>query len=224
MQEALPNPGSNEYKDYTYFSPDTPSSAEFIYPRILSIAQEVFPSGRDKRMLDIGCGNGHLVGEFLKRGYKGVGVDPSESGIRNAQTKYPSGRFEALMADDLILDNLGEAPFDLVVMVEVIEHIYDPVKAVNGVFSAVRPGGFFICSTPYHGYLKNLALALTNRLDYHLDPFWLGGHIKFWSFKTLSRLLKEAGFIDIGFRDGLVGLPYLWKTMVVSARRPVGDV
>lgn len=223
MRESLPSSGSGEYKDYGYFSPDTLSSAEFIYPHILSIAEEEFRSERDKRMLDIGCGNGHLVGEFLKRGYKGVGVDPSESGIRNAQTKYPSARFAALMADDQILRDLGEAPFDLVVMVEVIEHIYDPVKAVNGVFSAVRPGGLFICSTPYHGYLKNLALAVTNRLDYHLDPFWVGGHIKFWSLKTLSRLLKEAGFIDIRFRGGLLGLPYLWKTMIVSARRsPLG--
>ncbi len=220
MQEFSPSPSANEYKDYGYFSPDTPSWAEFVYVRILSVAEEEVPCGRERRMLDIGCGNGHLVGEFLKRGYKGVGVDPSESGVQAARTKYPSSRFEALMSDDQILHNLGEAPFELVVMAEVIEHIYDPVKAVRGAFSAVRPGGLFICTTPYHGYLKNLVLAVTNRFDYHLDPFWLGGHIKFWSFKTLSRLLKEAGFIDIHFRGGVVGLPYLWKSMVVSARRP----
>ena len=56
-----------------------------------------------------------------------------------------------------------------------------------------------IISTPYHGYLKNLVLALTNKWDAHLNPFWDGGHIKFWSRKTISRLLSENGFRVIQF-------------------------
>src|SRR5450759_4273537 len=89
----------------------------------------------------------------------------------------------------LALDALAEAPFDAVVSTELIEHLYDPSAFTRGCWHALRPGGVFVCSTPYHGYLKNLSLALTNRFDRHFDPLWLGGHIKHWSHATLTRLL-----------------------------------
>ena len=76
-----------------------------------------------------------------------------------------------------------------------------------------------VLSTPYHGYLKNLALALSGRLDAHFGALRDGGHIKFFSWPTLQVLLEEAGFVDLRFR-GAGRVPFLWKSMVVSARRP----
>jgi hypothetical protein len=46
---------------------------------------------------------------------------------------------------------------------------------------------------------------------------WDGGHIKFWSKKTLSELLKREGFEVIDFH-GVGRLPYLWKSMVLIAK------
>jgi hypothetical protein len=83
----------------------------------------------------------------------------------------------------------------------------------------LRPGGRFICSTPYHGYLKNLALALCNRWDQHANPLWRGGHIKFWSRKTLSQLLTDVGFVNLRF-SGAGRISYLWMTMLMAADRP----
>ena len=81
--------------------------------------------------------------------------------------------------------------------------------------------GQLICSTPYHGYLKNLALSLVNKWDDHHNPLWDGGHIKFFSRDSLTRLLREAGLVNISFR-GAGRLPYLWKSMVLAADRPAG--
>ena len=76
-----------------------------------------------------------------------------------------------------------------------------------------------IISTPYHGYWKNLALALSGRMDAHFTALWDHGHIKFWSRRTLGDLLREAGFVDIRFwRVGRV--PALAKSMIVMARKP----
>ena len=72
-------------------------------------------------------------------------------------------------------------------------------------------------STPYHGYLKNLALAITGKMDAHFGPLWDGGHIKFWSRKTLSRLLEEKGFEVTDFA-GCGRVPYLWMSMLVKGR------
>jgi 2-polyprenyl-6-hydroxyphenyl methylase/3-demethylubiquinone-9 3-methyltransferase len=57
----------------------------------------------------------------------------------------------------------------------------------------LKPAGHFIVSTPYHGWLKNVVLALSGKMDNHFTALWDGGHIKFWSRETLSRLLRSKG-------------------------------
>lgn len=177
------------------------------------------PDFEGKRVLDVGCGNGYLCGEFLRHGCNVVGIDLSESGISVARRAYPSGRFEVLAADERVLENLAEDPFDIVISSEVVEHLYAPRAYARGCYAAVKPGGTFICSTPYHGYLKNLVIALRGDWDNHANPLWDGGHIKLWSKRTLRTLLEEAGFVDFAFR-GAGRLPALWMTMVARCRRP----
>lgn len=109
-------------------------------------------------------------------------------------------------------------PFKTVISMEVIEHLYSPrtfVAFVRGILEA-NGGGRFILTTPYHGYLKNLSMALTGKMDYHYSALWEGGHIKFWSRRTLATLLREAGFRDMRFA-GAGRIPYLWRHMVFSA-------
>jgi len=107
----------------------------------------------------------------------------------------------------------------VVLSLEVVEHVYDPRRYAATVFSLLEPGGTAIISTPYHGYCKNLAMALSGKMDAHFTALWDHRHIKFWSIKTLSALLCEAGFVDLRFqRVGRV--PVLAKSMIAVARRP----
>lgn len=80
---------------------------------------------------------------------------------------------------------------------EVIEHLYQPRAFVLFIRSILEAsgGGQFIVTTPYHGYLKNLTIALANKMDYHLSALWEGGHIKFWSRRTLAILLRRRDTI-----------------------------
>jgi len=180
------------------------------------------PMPAGTRVLDVGCGNGFLAGKFRDRGCKVVGIDLGDSGIAVAKRTYPDIRFELVGADDHLLKNLGEVPFDLVVSTEVVEHLYDPRAFVRGCHAATRAGGKFACSTPYHGYLKNLLISLAGKWDHHADPLWPGGHIKLFSRKKLSRLLVDAGFADLRFR-GAGGYPYIWKSMILSGTRPAAS-
>jgi 2-polyprenyl-6-hydroxyphenyl methylase/3-demethylubiquinone-9 3-methyltransferase len=108
--------------------------------------------------------------------------------------------------------------FDLVLSLEVIEHLYSPRLFVDRAHDALTEGGHLILSTPFHGYFKNLALALSGKLDDHFSPLWDGGHIKFWSERTLRALLEERGFtVDRFLRCGRV--PPLAKSMIVVGRR-----
>ena len=95
---------------------------------------------------------------------------------------------------------------------EVIEHLYQPRAFVLFIRSILEAsgGGQFIVTTPYHGYLKNLTIAAANKMDHHLSALWEGGHIKFWSRRTLAILLREAGYHHLAF-TGAGRIPYLWR-------------
>jgi 2-polyprenyl-6-hydroxyphenyl methylase/3-demethylubiquinone-9 3-methyltransferase len=102
------------------------------------------------------------------------------------------------------------------VSLEVVEHCYDPRRFAATLHELVEEGGIAIVSTPYHGYVKNLALAVTGKWDDHLSPLWNGGHIKFFSIQSLRTLLAEAGFEDVQIiRVGRV--PQLAKSMITVA-------
>ena len=106
----------------------------------------------------------------------------------------------------------------MVYSLRVVEHVYAPRVFAKTLYSLMEPDGVAIVSTPYHGYWKDLALALTGRLDAHFTALWDHGHIKFWSIATLSALLREAGFGRIELeRVGRV--PPLAKSMIAIARR-----
>jgi 2-polyprenyl-6-hydroxyphenyl methylase/3-demethylubiquinone-9 3-methyltransferase len=145
------------------------------------------------------------------------GVDLEENGVRIARGACPDGLFEVASVYDDLAGLFGH-PFDMVVSLEVIEHLFDPRLFLKSVYHDLVPGGLLVLSTPYHGYLKNLAIALCGKFDQHFSPLWDGGHIKFWSRRTLSTVLEECGFSVVDFA-GAGRLSCLWKSMVVSARR-----
>jgi 2-polyprenyl-3-methyl-5-hydroxy-6-metoxy-1,4-benzoquinol methylase len=209
---------AEQFVEFGYADATPAHTAEYLLGPLMELAA---PVRAGMRVLDVGCGNGYMAGKFLASGCKVVGVDVSQEGIAVARKTYPGARFEELEATPDLLERLGEAPFDLVISTEVVEHVYSPRLYVQGCFAALRPGGRFVCSTPYHGYLKNVMLAVTGKLDRHFTALWDGGHIKFWSRKTLGDLLRETGFQSIGFR-GAGRVPYLWMSMVMSGDRPGG--
>lgn len=209
-------PNSKHYVEWEYPDALPRGSAGYIAPTVLHLAGELAPG---TRVLDVGCGNGALASLFLERGCQVVGIDLSERGIALAREAYPGGRFEVMPAEGDLLQTLGEEPFDLALSTEVVEHLYSPASFLASCHQALRPGGRLILSTPYHGWLKNVLIAVSGKSDFHYRPLDQGGHIKFWSRRTLEMALAEAGFAAISF-SGTGRIRYLWKSMVMAAQRP----
>jgi 2-polyprenyl-3-methyl-5-hydroxy-6-metoxy-1,4-benzoquinol methylase len=190
-----------------------PHTAAFLTPPIL----QALRGCSAKRVLDLGCGNGALCGALSAAGFDVVGCDPSEDGIDFARRSHPGVHFHPVgVYDDPAL--MDEAAFDAVVSTEVIEHIFLPRALPRFASKVLRTGGHLVLSTPYHGYFKNLALAASGKLDAHFTVLWDGGHIKFWSRATLSRMLTEEGFSVTRF-IGAGRIPYLWMSMILIARK-----
>lgn len=200
-----------------------PHTADFLYKPLHRLLVKYTPKGMQAeraRVLDLGCGNGALVDQLCHWDYEVVGVDPSPSGINQCRARCPGIVFFKASADPRELASLGLSGFDIVISTEVVEHCYSPRLWAAAALEVLRPGGVLICSTPYHGYFKNLALALSGKLDAHFTALWDGGHIKFWSRATLSTLLEESGFQMLEFR-GAGRWPWLWKSMLIAARKPL---
>ena len=205
----------NVVRDYGWSSAEGPHSCGYIAPRILEILRELQP----RRVLDLGAGNGALCSRIAAAGYDAVGVEYDRKGVEVASSSHPGISFYNFGVQDDPAELLAHEPlFDAVVSTEVVEHLFAPHLLPIFARGCLKAGGHLVITTPYHGYLKNLALSVFNKWDAHHLPLWHGGHIKFWSRVTLTQLLAENGFRVVGF-SGVGRLPYLWKSMVLIARK-----
>jgi 2-polyprenyl-3-methyl-5-hydroxy-6-metoxy-1,4-benzoquinol methylase len=189
-------------------------SCDYLMPEILFRLKSLHA----RRVLDLGTGIGRLSGELFNASYEVVGVEPDAQGLAIARQKYPSVHFYQFGVNDDPCQLLSqEAPFDAVVSTEVVEHLYSPHQLPIYAARVLKKGGHLIVTTPYHGYLKNIGIALLNKWDSHHASLRHGGHIKFWSRATLTTLLEKNGFSVVSF-GGVGRMPYLWKSMVLVAR------
>ena len=143
-----------------------------------------------------------------------TGMDSSESGIAIASGHYPEIEFTHSSLEAPLPDCLCNR-FDAVIAVEVVEHLLLPRCLFERAREALNPNGVFILTTPYHGYWKNLALAVTNNFDNHWHPLRDYGHVKFFSRETIARLFQEQSF-DVTAFSRVGRVPALAKSMIVQ--------
>lgn len=205
----------NVVDDYGWSSAEGPHSCGYIAPRILMVLKQLGV----KRVLDLGAGNGALCSQIASAGYEVAGVEYDKMGVEVARSSHPGIPFYNFGVQDNPAELLAhEQAFDAVMSTEVVEHLFSPHLLPIYAKGALKQGGYLIVTTPYHGYLKNLALSIFDKWDTHHTALWHGRHIKFWSRTTLTQLLSENGFQIVSF-SGAGRLPYLWKSMVLVAQK-----
>ncbi|WP_405223943.1 class I SAM-dependent methyltransferase [Lentisalinibacter sediminis] len=209
-----------EISGYSHPDAGHASAHTYLLPTVLKELQYSWAvlkgNGQRPRLFDVGCGNGSIAARLAEEGWHVAGIDPSREGISQANRSFPSLSLERGSAYDDLAGMYGTFP--VVISLEVVEHLYSPREYARTVYDLLEVGGRAILSTPYHGYWKNLALAITGKMDDHFTALWDHGHIKFWSIQTLSALLEEAGLSNLKFyRVGRI--PPLAKSMIVVAEK-----
>jgi 2-polyprenyl-3-methyl-5-hydroxy-6-metoxy-1,4-benzoquinol methylase len=190
---------------------------DYLDGQVLGVLAQLSWPVRERRVFELGCGNGSFAKVMSDHGYAVTAIDTSINGIQLARLSFPGIAFDIGSGYDNLSEKFGK--FNAVVSLEVVEHVFEPRKYIATVYELLEHGGSAIISTPYHSYVKNLALAVSGKMDAHFTALWDYGHIKFWSMKTLQILLLEAGFQDIRFRR--VGrIAPLAKSMIAVANRP----
>jgi 2-polyprenyl-6-hydroxyphenyl methylase/3-demethylubiquinone-9 3-methyltransferase len=154
--------------DYKFRDAEPTWACSYVWPAVKTlIAAQTFT---ERRTLDLGCGNGAAGKLLADLGFAATRIDPSASGISIARNHFPQLEFHQGSAYDDLAAKYGRFP--LVISLEVVEHCYDPQAYARTLYDLVEDGGIAIVSTPYHSYLKNLALAVAGKWDAHLEPLW----------------------------------------------------
>jgi len=177
---------------------------------LVARAQRVWESGKvklyreligggPKRILDVGCGDGRLLSlleEFGDPDWTLAGLEFDEAAV--ARCRALGFEAFALRVEDFAALPEQQANYDAVVMLQLIEHVDDPVLVCERVFSLLRPGGVFIIETPD-----------LDGLDYRLFKKRWWGHYHFprhwnlFSRDSLVRMLAERGF-EIARAESLI--------------------
>ncbi len=140
-----------------------------------------------RRLLDVGCGNGRflsLLREFGAREWELVGIDFDEDAAARCRAlgfEAHAGRIEDLP--------LAETNFDAVIMLQLIEHVEDPVAICQAVFRLLRPGGVFVVETPNLGGLDHRWFQGRWWGHYHFPRHW-----NLFSTASLHHMLERTGF------------------------------
>ncbi len=144
------------------------------------------------RLLDIGTGQGVFVEEAKTAGYEARGIDLCAALVAKAQARGVDVQHKA--AEDL--DTSEGALFDVVTMMDLIEHVPDPLAVLATVRKLLKPKGELVVYTPNHRsavVLMARALARTGA-DFAVREIFGSNHLTFFDDRTLRALLSKAGF------------------------------
>ena len=184
------------------------------------------------RLLDIGCGGGLLCEPLARMGATVVGIDPAERNVRiaalHAQESGVPVDYRATTAEDLA--DSGER-FDVVMAMEVVEHVADVDLFLRRSAEMVKPGGL-MCAATLNRTKRSFALAIVGA-EYVLG--WLPRGTHDWNrFVTPDELQAalESGGLNVIDREGVIFNPLAdeWRrsgdtavNYVMLAERPAAD-
>lgn len=150
-------------------------------------------------VLEVGCGPGCTVGRWsVGRCAEYIGVDISENAVRDARKLG----LDARVVEDASCLPFDDSSFDVVICLEVLEHLFQPHLAAREMLRVLRPGGVLIATVPNLIHWRHRLLFLRGGWDPGGDPLslqepWRDPHIRFFTVQILSRMLKLVGFTRV---------------------------
>jgi SAM-dependent methyltransferase len=192
-------------------------------------------AGYGGAVLDVGCGNGHLLYQLRRQFTELHGLEYSVGRLRQAGINLAGLPFHGVQGSAEEMASYPDNRFDCLVSADTIEHVPDVYVAVAECFRVLKPGGRLVMNTPNIAFAKKRLQLLAGRFPstsqknegLGSDMLFDGGHLHYFTFRSLGLLLRRAGFElvkPIGYwRFGR--LHHLWPSLLSGgaqwvARKP----
>jgi ubiquinone/menaquinone biosynthesis C-methylase UbiE len=201
------------------------TGAKILHSQLIKVLKD--KGIKVENYLDIGCGEGTVTALIANavKAKRVVGVDPSGNFLQTFADNVKAEYLENLKLD-LDRDALPfpDNSFDLVSMIEIIEHLLNPDNMLGEVRRVLKPDGYFLVSMPSLGNWYNRLLLLFGFQPAHTDPsgkYWAGmpakvkikgghhGHYSPYTFRALVEILRYYGFKIVSKRG--FSLPCRYK-------------
>ncbi len=143
---------------------------------------------KGERVLDVGCGTGHLTSQIAERGAEVVGLDASVSMVAQARQNFPKMKFQLADARDFQVDQ----PYDAVFSNAALHWVREPERAIACIAKALKPGGRFVMEMGGQGNIARImesAEAVLRGAGYRAEHTWY-----FPSVGEYTTLLESQGF------------------------------
>lgn len=162
------------------------STRQHVIDLILNIVSQHFGTAKGIRLHDFGTGPGDLVYHLRREGANATGSDPDQDAVASA---HELGNTYVMHSDDI---PVGEVPYQVITMNHVLEHVVQLVDFLSQCRSLLVAGGLIIIFVPDGEFLPARKLDF-NGWNWSNVP----GHLHFFSQRSLSITLTNAGFVGI---------------------------
>jgi SAM-dependent methyltransferase len=173
--------GSSGYREGGYSSQEPALRATFRR-FLLNLQRRGLTGGQ---LLEVGCGRGFLLDEARPFFDRRFGTDFSAETVAMARTT----------GAEVFLGGIEQVPGDLkfqtIVATQVIEHVYEPLSFIRQLVSHTAPGGHIVLATP------DMGGVLRKIMGRRWPSFKTPEHVVYFSFQTLSTLMRKAGLNDV---------------------------
>lgn len=140
----------------------------------------------NNKILEVGCGGGAFLVEAKKRGWDVYGTEYTKEA-----SEIPRKKGVTMNHGKLNPDNYPTKDFDIIVSIEVIEHINNPLEEASNIYSLLRSGGLFYVTTPNFNAIERYYLGEAYKVIGYPE------HLIYFTPKTLNLLLQTVGFKKI---------------------------
>ncbi|MDD2703350.1 MAG: class I SAM-dependent methyltransferase [Candidatus Omnitrophica bacterium] len=150
---------------------------------------------KNNRILDIGCYDGTFLSLIRNRGNEFYGIEASDYGVKEAAAKGVV--VQKLFVGDDMRFPFNDNFFDLVIIGEIIEHIYDTDFFLSEIRRILKIKGSLLVSTPNIASLGRrimLLLGMNPIIELSPNEADSSGHIRYFTFVSLRCLLEKHGF------------------------------
>lgn len=184
----------------------------------------ILPSGA--HVLDVGCGFGSVSEGLVQRGYRVTGMEINAEALACLESK-------GIAALNWDLSRPFQMPerFDLILVLDVLEHVFDPAALVRECVKVLNPGGSILVTVPlYFDIVDRVKILFTGRIisydnlvygwaNYRRFRSYNYDHIRFFRPKEILQMLREQGLeIEYVGYGPIVGMGKVWRAI----RRTLG--
>ncbi len=181
--------------DYQYRAMNSgPRLQRFWHRNKLWVLDQVTPIANDHVVVDVGCGSGNLTLHSAEKCRLAIGLDPSESAVKFCNSISTARSVFIPAAGDAL--PFPDESVDVVLFVEVIEHLDEPMKIISEIWRILKKGGLAFVTTPNYAF-PSLWTPVEWLADQSRMVAKMGGgeqHVQKFSPRSLADMFQKAGF------------------------------